>query len=59
MQYEELINYYSNIIADKLVLVHGNMQDRITFAETLKEACANKCKTTKILVGNSSMKIHL
>ena len=59
MQYEELINYYSNIIADKLVLVHGNMQDRITFAETLREACANKCKTTKILVGNSSMKIHL
>lgn len=59
MQYEELLKYYSDIIADKIVLVHGNMQDKITFAETLKEVCSKKCKTTKILIGNSSMKIHL
>lgn len=59
MQYEELLKYYSNIIADKLVLVHGNTEDRTKFANTLKEECANKCKTTKILVANGSMKIHL
>lgn len=36
-----------------------NIHTAIAFAETLKEECSKKCKTTKILIGNSSMKIHL
>ena len=59
MQYEELLKYYSNLICDKLVLVHGNTNDRVNFAEKLREECNKKCKTNKILVANSSMKIHL
>ena len=59
MQYIDLLKYYSDIICDKLVLVHGNSNDRITFAETLKEERAKKCKAGKVLVANSSMKIKL
>lgn len=59
MQYEELLKYYSDIICDKLILVHGNTNDRINFAEKLREERNKKCKTNKILIANSSMKIHL
>lgn len=59
MQHQELLNYYSTLRCEKLVLVHGNTTDRIDFAEKLKEECYKKYNNTKILVANNSMKIHL
>lgn len=59
MQYSNLLNYYSNINCDKLVLVHGEMKSKLKFADDLRQKIADKSKTTKVLVSNSSLKIRL
>lgn len=52
MQRNELIEYYSSINAEKICLVHGNMNGRIELAEDLKKELSNKSKTTKVCVVN-------
>ena len=59
MQYPQLLNYYSNINADKIALVHGEMKTKIAFAQDLQKSIANKSKTTKVIIINSGTTINL
>ena len=59
MQRDDLLDYYSNGNFDKICLVHGDMQGKISFAEELKEMLANKLKTSKVCVVNKTTVINL
>lgn len=59
MQREQLLNYYSNINANKIYLVHGDMDGKVEFAQDLKDEISNKSKTTKVCVVNKGTTITL
>lgn len=59
IQRNELIDYLSSINSQKICLVHGEMNGRIELAEDLKEALANKSKTTSVCVVNKDTRISL
>lgn len=52
-----LLDYYSNIVADKICLVHSEQKSKIEFAKVLQEEVYNKNKTTKIVAANKSTTI--
>lgn len=54
MQRKDMLNYYSNIICDKLCLVHGNYKAKREFAKQLQEEIQRKNKTNKVVVANKS-----
>lgn len=49
MQRENLLNYYSNINCESIYLVHGNYNDKLDFAEDLRNEVSHKNKTTKVI----------
>lgn len=59
MQYDDLLNYYSDVNADKIALVHGEMSTKLNFGKDLEEILSKKHKTTKITIVNKGTKIHL
>ncbi len=59
MQYPSLLKYYSDVNAEQVVLVHGEMKPKIKFAKELQEEISKKCKTTRVVIANSSMTINL
>ena len=48
MQRDDLLEYYSNIISDKIYLVHSEMDIKICFANKLKEELGKKIKPTQL-----------
>jgi len=48
----ELINYLKNIQTDKYYLVHGEMQGKIEFKESLEEELNKLCKSSKVIATN-------
>jgi metallo-beta-lactamase family protein len=50
MQSDDMINYYTSIQANKLVLNHGSSKGKYEFAELLDEKLSEKCKTTKVYI---------
>lgn len=59
MQYEDLINYYSSINAEKIYLVHSNMQTRLLFKEELEKKLEKDNKTTRVIAVNKSTTIKI
>lgn len=59
MQRNNLIKYYSNIIADKIYLVHGNMNDKIEFKKDLEKEISEKLRSTKVIAVNRGTKINI
>lgn len=59
MQRKQMINYYKNIQADKIYLLHGDEKARIHLKEDLQEELSKMCKTTKVSVVNKSTVITL
>jgi len=59
MQHNELLNYYKNIQADKIYLLHGDKESRIELKEELEKELRNMCKSTKVCVVNKSTVIRL
>ena len=59
MQYPSLLKYYSNINSDKIALVHGQMDTKLSFQKDLQEELSRKNKTTKVICVNSGTKINL
>lgn len=53
MQNRELINYYKNIQADSIYLVHGSPLARKDLKESLERELSNMAKTTKVRIANS------
>lgn len=58
-QRDDLLKYYSSIHADKIYLIHGEMDGKIEFAQDLKEEIANKSMTTGVCVVNKGTSITL
>ena len=58
-QRDMLLKYYSNIIADKIYLVHSNMNDKIEFKADLEEEIRKKLRTTKVIATNRSTRINV
>lgn len=59
MQRDDLLSYYSNIIADRIYLVHSNMDDKIEFKKDLEVEINKKLRTTKVIAVNRSTKINV
>ena len=58
-QRDDLLKYYSSIHADKIYLIHGEMDGKIEFAQDLKKEIANKSMTTGVCVVNKGTTITL
>ena len=59
IQYKEMLDYYSSIDYENILLVHGNMSSKLTFAEELRRELSKKNRTSKVTVVNSGMKISI
>lgn len=59
MQRNELINYYKSINCEKIYLVHGNANDKITLKKDLQNAIIECLKTTKVVATNRGTIITL
>ena len=55
----QLLNYYSSINTNRIVLHHGSEQAKLTLKEKLTSELEKKCKSTRVIVANSSLKISL
>lgn len=53
-QHSDLVDYYSNIIADKLYLLHGSEKARLELKEDLQSEFSKLAKTTKVSIVNKS-----
>lgn len=59
MQYSDMLDYYSNIQADKVALVHGNFKEKCEFGSALQEEISKKNGSAKVVVVNKSTVINL
>ena len=57
--FSSLLNYYSNINCNKIVLHHGSSAAKENLANELKKEYEKKCKTTRVVIANSSLKFML
>lgn len=55
----QLVDYYSSINCNKLILHHGSNKAKEILSKCLKEEFSKKCKTTKVVIANSSLKFTL
>ena len=55
---EDMLNYYSSIVADKICLIHSD-QNKIEFKDDLQNLIHEKLKTTNVVAVNRSTKIVL
>jgi metallo-beta-lactamase family protein len=58
-QNSELINYYKNINAECIYLLHGDLESRLSLKSSLEKELASMSKTMKIKIINKSTVIHL
>ena len=54
IQHDDMLKYYSDIICDKLCLVHGEYKAKCSFGKELQEEIFRKNKTNKVVVANKS-----
>ena len=57
--FETLISYYSSIECQKVILHHGDKEQKEILAAALKRELEKKCKTTRVVVANSGLKFNL
>ena len=57
--FETLLSYGSEIQTSKIILHHGDKEQKETLAAALKKEIAKQCKTTKVVCANSSLKFYL
>ena len=56
--YQELMDYYINELRyDKILLVHGNMDNKVKFANTLQNKLIEQGKSSRVVVTNMDTKI--
>lgn len=49
MQRDSLLDYYSSVDCEKVLLVHGNMKDKLTFAKDLETMISKKNRCSKVV----------
>lgn len=57
--FKQLVDYYSSINTPKIILHHGSDTAKETLANTLKKELEKKCKSTRVVIANSSLKFGL
>ena len=57
--YETLVDYYSNINGNKIILHHGSSEAKESLAKGLKDILSDKCKSTKVICANNSLKFTI
>ena len=57
--FQQLVDYYTSINCNKLILHHGNSEAKETLAKHLKKEFEKKCKTTRVVIANSGLKFNL
>lgn len=57
--YNELMDYYRTLKYEKLYLVHGNQDDKLQFAQELKDHLSKDSKTCKVIATANETKAHL
>ncbi len=57
--HNELVEYGSSLITNKLVLVHGSEESKSCLSKELREAISNNNKTYRVVSANKNMVIHL
>ena len=57
--YETLIDYYSNINCERIILHHGSIEAKEYLAKELENELEKKCKTTKVTCANNSLKFNI
>lgn len=59
MPFDQLLDYYSSINCQKIILHHGSKNAKEELASALKKEIEKKCKTTRVICSNSSLKFTL
>ena len=57
--HEILLDYYSNVNCNKIILHHGSEKAKNELAKDLKEELSKKCKSTRVICANNSLKVNL
>ena len=57
--YEQLLDYYSSVNCNKIILHHGSKESKETLAKDLKKQLEKECKTTRVVCANNSLKFTL
>jgi metallo-beta-lactamase family protein len=59
IQFEDMVNYYSQINCQAVYLVHGNMEGKLKLKKAIEEKLSQENKTTRIVVVNRSTIGHI
>ena len=57
--FSQLVDYYSSVNCNKIILHHGSQKAKETLAEELRKQLEKKCKSTRVVIANSSLKFGL
>ena len=57
--FNQLVDYYSSINCNKIVLHHGSTEAKETLKKRLEKELEKKCKSTRVVIANSSLKFNL
>lgn len=57
--FDQLLDYYSSINCNKIILHHGNTEAKETLSKSLKKKLEEKCKSTRVIIANSSLKFNI
>ena len=57
--FQQLVDYYSSINCNRIILHHGSTEAKETLAKALKKELEKKCMTTRVVIANSGLKFSL
>lgn len=57
--YEELMDYLTTLRYNKVCLVHGDMDGKVSFAKTLKEKLVSQGKSSRVVAVNQDSKLYI
>lgn len=57
--FKQLVENYTNINCQKIILHHGSQKAKETLKKELEKEFEKKCKSTRIVIANSSLKFSL
>lgn len=59
IQYNSMLDYYSNVDCEKIILVHGDEKAKIDFAKVLQEQISKKDKTSKVVCATKDYRLSI
>lgn len=57
--FNQLVDYYTSVNCNKIILHHGNQSAKETLAKELRKQLERKCKTSRVIIANSSLKFTI